>query len=66
MMKLEELDPPYLQDLVHLLKHGSNTIECEISDALESANTTKEFRASVKLKMKDLITEARNTIFNFS
>ncbi len=57
-MKLEEL-PEDLREMVEALKHGSNTIECDVNDALENAETLDDFKANVSSAMNDLQGEAQ-------
>ncbi len=64
-MKLEDL-PEEMQEEIVALKHGSNTIEFDIMDALEDAKNLSEFKETVRTRMKDLIGEALDTITNFS
>lgn len=57
-MKIEDL-PEELREMVEALKHGSNTIECDVNDALESAENLDDFKARVSNAMNDLIGEAQ-------
>lgn len=56
-MDLEDL-PEELQEMVEGLKHGSNTIECDVIDALENAETLIEFKENALNSINDLISEA--------
>lgn len=58
-MKLEEL-PEDLREMVKALKHGSNTIECDVNDALDAASDVKDFRERVDCEISNLIAEAQN------
>ncbi len=58
-MKIEEL-PQGLRDLVESLKHGSNTIESDIGDALENAQNVNEFKEKALRSLDALINEARD------
>jgi len=60
-MKIEELDQD-LQEQIRLLKHGSSTIEQDVLDALESADTLDNFKYNAKLALTTLIDEAHNAI----
>ena len=57
-MEIEEL-PEDLREMVEALKHGSNTIECDVNDALENAENMDDFKANVSNAMTDLIGEAQ-------
>lgn len=57
-MKIEEL-PEDLREMVEGLKHGSNTIECDVKDALEIASDVDDFRARVCCEINSLIGEAQ-------
>lgn len=57
-MKIEDL-PEELKEEVEALKHGSATIECDVNDALESAENLDDFKARVSNSMDDLIGEAQ-------
>ena len=63
-MELEEL-PEEMQEEIVALKHGSNTIECDVTDALEQAENISEFKETVRTRMKDLIGEAQGIITDF-
>jgi hypothetical protein len=63
-MELEEL-PEEMQEAIKALEHGSNTIECDITDALEDAKNLSEFKETVLTRMKDLIGEVQGTIADF-
>lgn len=56
-MELEEL-PEHIREMVEALKHGSNTIECDVQDALDNAENLDDFMARVSNAMNDLIGEA--------
>jgi len=57
-MEIEEL-PEDLREMVAALKHGSNTIECDVNDALEIASDVDDFRARVCCEIDSLIGEAQ-------
>jgi hypothetical protein len=63
-MKLEDL-PEEMQEAIKALEHGSNTIEVDITDALEDAKNLSEFKETVRIRMKDLIGEAQGAIADF-
>ena len=63
-MKLEEL-PEEIQEEIVALKHGSNTIECDVMDAHEDATNISDFKETVMTRMKDLIGEAQGAIAEF-
>ncbi len=63
-MELEEL-PEEMQEEIIALKHGSNTIECDVTDALEQAENISDFKETVRTRMKDLIGEAHGIITDF-
>jgi hypothetical protein len=63
-MKLEDL-PEEMQEEIVALKHGSNTIECDVMDALEDAKNLSDFKETVRNRMKDLMGEARGAIASF-
>lgn len=63
-MELEEL-PEERQEEIVALKHGSNTIECDVNDALEQAEDISDFKETVRIRMKDLIGEAQEIITDF-
>lgn len=44
---------------VEALKHGSATIQCDVNDALESAENLDDFKARVSNAMNDLMGEAQ-------
>ncbi len=58
-MKIEDL-PKELREMVEALKHGSNTIECDVNDALDDAENPLDFMARVCNAMNDLIGEAQD------
>ncbi len=60
-MKFEKL-PEDIQEDVKSLKHGSNTIECDILDAIEEAENLPDFRVRTIAKMQMLINECNETI----
>lgn len=57
-MKIDEL-PEDLREMVEGLRHGSNTIECDVKDALEIASDVDDFRARVCCEIDSLIGEAQ-------
>ena len=57
-MKIEEL-PEHLREMVEALRHGSNTIECDVKDALEIASDVEDFRERAKCELDSLIGEAQ-------
>jgi len=57
-MEIEDL-PEDLREMVKALKHGSNTIECDVNDALENAGDLDEFKANVSNAMHDLVGEIK-------
>lgn len=57
-MKFEDL-PEDLREMVEGLRHGSNTIECDVGDALEIASDVDDFRARVCCEIDSLIGEAQ-------
>jgi hypothetical protein len=63
-MKLEDL-PEEMQEEIVALKHGSKTIEVDITDALDDAKNLSEFKEIVSNRMKDLIGEALDAMANF-
>lgn len=56
-MKFRNL-PQHLRVTVESLKHGSNTIECDVQCALEDAKNLKDFQERVSGAMDNLIGEA--------
>ncbi len=56
-MKEEEL-PKHLQDVLKNLKHGSITIDCDITDSLNNADSVKDFQKRVSNAMDNIIGEA--------
>jgi len=58
-MEIEDL-PEDLREMVAALKHGSNTIECDVNDALENAENPDEFKANVSNAMHDLVGEIKD------
>lgn len=58
-MKIEDL-PEELREMVEALKHGSNTIECDVNDALEISSDVDDFRARVCCEIDSLIGEAQD------
>ncbi len=56
-MKEEEL-PKYLQDVLKNLKHGSITIDCDITDSLNNADSVEDFQKGVSNAMDNIISEA--------
>lgn len=57
VMKEEEL-PKYLQDVLKNLKHGSITIDCDITDSLNNADSVEDFQKGVSNAMDNIISEA--------
>jgi len=41
-MRFDDLDEG-MQEVLSSLRHGSNTIECDVKDAMEEATTQEEF-----------------------
>ncbi len=60
---LEYLDE--IKEKIDALKHGSNTIECDVKDALEQAENISDFEEIVRGRMKELIDEAQGVITDF-
>jgi hypothetical protein len=56
-MKEEEL-PEYLQNVLRQLKHGSGTIDYDITDSLDNANSVEDFQERLSEAMNSLIGEA--------
>ena len=56
-MKFEDLPGP-MQDAFESLKHGSATIEADIQDALESADSLEDFCSRAETALNSLIEEA--------
>ena len=57
-MKYEEL-PEKIQKQIDELKHYSQTIQSDVLDALESAESMEEFRSQVDSSMMEIISEAQ-------
>lgn len=57
-MEIEDL-PEDLREMVEGLRHGSNTIECDVKDALEIASDVDDFKARVCCEIDSLIGEAQ-------
>ena len=57
-MKYEEL-PENIQKQVEKLKHYAQTIQSDVMDALESAESLGEFRSQVDSSMEEIINEAQ-------
>lgn len=57
-MEIEDL-PEDLREMVEGLRHGSNTIECDVKDALENAESLDDFKANVSNAMHDLVGEIK-------
>ncbi len=57
-MKYEEL-PENIQKQVDELKHYAQTIQADVLDALESAESPEEFRSQVDSSMDEIISEAQ-------
>uniref|UniRef100_A0A6M3JGI9 Uncharacterized protein n=1 Tax=viral metagenome TaxID=1070528 RepID=A0A6M3JGI9_9ZZZZ len=63
-MEIEDL-PEDLREMVEGLRHGSNTIECDVKDALKIASDVDDFRERVCCEIDSLIGEAqevKNTV----
>jgi hypothetical protein len=56
-MKTVEL-PDDLREMIESLKHGSFTIECDVKDALENAESLKDFKERASGALNNLIQEA--------
>ncbi len=56
-MKFRNL-PQHLREAIEALKHGSNTIECDVQDALDNAKNIADFQDKVSFAMDNLIEEA--------
>lgn len=56
IMKFEEL-PEDIQKEMKNMKYYSQTLQADISDAMESSNNLEEFRIEIHHKMSDLIGE---------
>ncbi len=56
-MRFEDLPGP-MQDAFECLKHGSATIEADIQDALESADSLEDFCSRAETALNSLIEEA--------
>ncbi len=57
-MKYEEL-PENMQKQIDELKHYAQTIQLDVLDALESAESLEEFRSQVDSNMDEIISEAQ-------
>jgi hypothetical protein len=57
-MKYEEL-PENMQKQIDELKHYAQTIQSDVSDALESEESLEEFRSQVDSSMDEIISEAQ-------
>ncbi len=57
-MDFEEL-PEDIQEQINMLKHGAQTIQSDVWDALESAKDLKEFQLQVDNCMDEIISEAQ-------
>ncbi len=57
-MKYEEL-PEDVQKRIEELKHYAQTIQSDVLDALESAESLQEFRSRVDNSMDEIIGEAQ-------
>ncbi len=57
-MKYEEL-PENMQKQIDELKHYVQTIQADVQDALESAESQEEFRSQVNSSMDEIISEAQ-------
>ncbi len=60
-MRFEEL-PEDLQDYIIKLKHVSWTLQSDVFDDLDSANTIEEFRDKVDESMNNIISEAKEIL----
>ncbi len=60
-MRFEEL-PEDLQDYIIKLKHVSWTLQSDVFDDLDSANTIEEFRNKVDESMNNIIGEAKEIL----
>lgn len=58
-MNLEEL-PEDLREMVESLRHGSNTIECDVNDALEAASDLDDFKERVLCELNSLVGEIQD------
>jgi len=56
-MKKEEL-PKYLQNVLTSLRHSSGTIDYDINDSLDNANSVEDFQERLSHAMDELISEA--------
>lgn len=56
-MKQEEL-PKYLQNVLKSLRHSPGTIDYDITDSLDNANSVEDFQERVSHAMDELIGEA--------
>lgn len=57
-MKYEEL-PENMQKQIDELKHYAQTIQSDVLDALESAESLEEFRSQVNSSMDEIISETQ-------
>lgn len=57
-MKYEEF-PKNIQKQIDEMKHYSQTIQSDVLDALESAESPEEFRSQVDSSMDEIISEAQ-------
>lgn len=57
-MKYEEL-PEKMQKQIDELKHYAQTIQSDVLDVIESAESLEEFRSQVDSSMDDIISEAQ-------
>ena len=57
-MKYEE-SPENIQKQIDELKHYAQTIQSDVLDALESAESLEEFRSQVDSSMDEIISEAQ-------
>jgi hypothetical protein len=64
-MRFEDLPGP-MQDAFESLKHGSATIESDIQDALESADSLEDFCSRAETALNILIEEAVGMRIAFS
>lgn len=57
-MKYEEL-PENMQKQIDELKHYSQTIQSDVLDSLESAESQEKFRSQVDSSKEDIVSEAQ-------
>ena len=54
--------PTNLQDEVYSLKHGSYTIQSDVTDAIEQAEDWKDAQEIIKSRMDTLVDESKEII----